>query len=121
MLLAAALLSVFIGLAHSVLGEKYILRRLFRRPLPKLLGGEEFTRKTIRFAWHVTTLAWFGFAAQMLLIHFGLDGTRNLLLASSATFAATGAVALLASRGLHLSWIVFFAIAVLGYLAAGSH
>ena len=41
-----------------------------------------------------------------------------MLLASAATFAATGAVALLASRGRHLSSLVLFAIAGLCYLAA---
>jgi len=36
MLIAAALLAIGIGLVHSCLGEKYILMRPFRQPLPKL-------------------------------------------------------------------------------------
>src|SRR4029077_4695672 len=60
----AACLCVALGLAHSVLGERYILIRLFRRSdLPKLFGGTEFTTRTLRFAWHLTTIAWWGAAA----------------------------------------------------------
>ncbi|GAA3930276.1 hypothetical protein [Luteimonas lutimaris] len=70
LLYLAAVLAVALGAAHSVLGERYILIRLFRRnDLPKLFGSSEFTIRTLRFAWHVTTVAWFGFAA--LLVHAG--------------------------------------------------
>ena len=49
-LLAAAVLAVLLSLAHSYLGERYILMRLFRRDdLPKLLGGTDFTTRTLRF------------------------------------------------------------------------
>jgi hypothetical protein len=50
----AAGLAVLLGVAHSYLGERYILVRLFKRSdLPKLFGGQEFTRHTLRFAWHL--------------------------------------------------------------------
>jgi len=56
-LAAAALLIPALGAAHSVLGERYILIRLFRRSdLPKLFGSDTFTRRTLRFAWHLTTV-----------------------------------------------------------------
>ncbi|HSC80175.1 MAG TPA: hypothetical protein VLC08_07470, partial [Chitinolyticbacter sp.] len=65
----AALLAGLLGLAHSVLGECYILIRLFRRQdLPKLFGSQDFTLRTLRFAWHLTTLAWWGFAALLLAL-----------------------------------------------------
>jgi hypothetical protein len=63
--IVATVLCFSVGLAHSVLGERYILVRLFRRPdLPKLFGGTEFTIRTLRFAWHLTTIAWWGAAAM---------------------------------------------------------
>jgi hypothetical protein len=53
------------GLAHSVLGERYVLMRLFRRTdLPKLFRGAELTIRTLRFAWHLTTIAWQGAAGR---------------------------------------------------------
>ncbi len=51
LLVAAALLAAGVGAAHSYLGERYILTRLFRRQdLPKLFGSDWFTRRTLRFA-----------------------------------------------------------------------
>ena len=68
--LFAAALTFGVGLAHSVLGERYILIRLFRRQdLQKLFGGTAFTARTLRLAWHVTTVAWWGAAA--LFLHYG--------------------------------------------------
>lgn len=47
----AAALVVALGLAHSLLGERYILQRLLRREdLPRLFGSADFTRRTLRFA-----------------------------------------------------------------------
>ena len=113
MLLVAASLAIFVGLAHSWLGEKYILTRLFRQPLPKLFGGDSFTRQTLRFAWHITSVAWFGFAALLALLSFGLASRENTLLIIGATFAITAVIALIASRGRHLSWVIFGAISII--------
>ena len=116
-LLVAAGLAVILAVAHSYLGERYILVRLFRREdLPKLLGGAEFTKATLRFAWHLTSVAWLGFAA--LLVRFGVptsgaDPSPTQLIA--ATFLISGVAAFVGSRGRHLSWIVFFAIGGLAW------
>ncbi len=60
--LAAALMFVT-GFAHSYLGERYLLMRLFKRDnLPKLLGDTAFTTGTLRFVWHLTTVVWWGLA-----------------------------------------------------------
>jgi hypothetical protein len=68
MLYVAAALIALLGLAHSILGERYILIRLFRRDLPKLFGGTDFTRRTLRFAWHFTTVLAFGISALLVKI-----------------------------------------------------
>ena len=60
-LVIGAVLAVLIGVAHSVLGERFLLVRLCQRDnLPHLLGSDAFTRQTLRFAWHLTTIAWWG-------------------------------------------------------------
>lgn len=117
MLTVAALLAITIGLIHSYLGEKYILMRLFRQPLPKLFGDDHFTKQTIRFVWHILTVAWFGFAAVIYLLDAAQTSQSNLLIVVGTTFATTGLIALIASRGKHLSWIVFGAIAGLCFMA----
>lgn len=113
MLFLAAILVIAIGFVHSILGEKYILQRLFRQPLPKLFGDDRFTKQTLRFVWHILSIAWFGFAALLILLSRGDVSRIDLLNVIGATFALTGITALIASRGKHLSWIVFGTIAVL--------
>ena len=112
------MLAIGIGLVHSYLGERYILMRLFRQPLPKLFGNDQFTRQTLRFVWHVLTIAWFGFAAILILLYLGDPSRSNLLNVVGVTFAVTGIIALVASRGKHLSWVVFGAIAILCFMGA---
>ncbi len=110
----AAFLTLAIGIAHSWLGERYILRRLFRREdLPAILGSAEFTKRTLRFAWHITSVAWLGFAAILVLLAHPPMTPRGVGAVIAATFLLHGAVALVGSRGKHLSWVVFLAIAAL--------
>ena len=119
-LLTAAALAFLIGVAHSLLGERYILVRLLRREnLPRLFGGDRFTKRTLRFAWHVTTVAWWGLGAVLVVVADG-GSARRVLWAVAATFLVTGAIALVASRGRHLSWIVFLAIGALTLWGAGA-
>lgn len=119
MLVLAVSLIVAIGLAHSYLGERYILIRLFRQPLPKLFGADVFTKNTLRFAWHIATVAWLGLATILCLLYFGRTSNSDLLLAIGTTFAVTALIALTASRGRHLSWLVFGAISILCYASTG--
>lgn len=115
----AAILTIAVGLAHSYLGERYILTRLFRRStLPPLFGSDVFTRRTLRFAWHVTTVAWWGAAA--LFWALGRGDARLGLRVLSLTFLITALVAAFGSRGRHLAWPVFAAIAAAAWLGAAA-
>ena len=115
---AAAALIFLVGLAHSYLGERFILVRLFKRPdLPHLFGSAEFTTRTLRFAWHLTTLAWWGFALLLLMIRDGEITTREVAGVVVDLAALSGVVALIWSRGKHLAWLAFFIVAALVYFA----
>ncbi len=120
MLILAATLALLVGVAHSCLGERYILIRLFRRELPRLFGSDEFTKQTLRFVWHLTTLSWWGFAAILVALEAGFDSANDILLVIAGTFGLGALFPLIATRGKHLSWVVFLAIAVLCYLASDS-
>ena len=112
-LLIAACLAILLAAAHSYLGERYLLMRLFRRDnLPKLRGGVEFTKQTLRFAWHITSIAWLGLAS-LIVVLAASPGASQLTQARlvAGVFGLSGVVALFGSRGRHLSWVVFFAIA----------
>ena len=120
MLLIAAILTVAVGLMHSILGERRLIGPLLRMEgLPVILGSLNNTKLTLRIAWHATSLMWWGIAALLAYMHFS-DGTVGMafLWMVSAVFGISGAVALIASRGKHRSWVFFLPIAALtGYAA----
>ncbi len=119
LLYVAAVLLIAIGVAHSYLGERYILIRLFRRQdLPKLFGGIEFTIRTLRFAWHITTIAWWGFAAIVFLLAKGPVSPRSIAMVIGITFNISGLITLGASRGKHFAWIIFLLIGGMATLYA---
>lgn len=116
-----AILLLIIGIAHSYLGERYILVRLFRREgLPKLFGSDEFTKNTLRFAWHLTTVAWWGFAA--ILFHLAQAGESNGTVGNiiGVTFLIHSVIAALGSKGRHLSWIFFLVIGLTAIYASNT-
>jgi len=60
-----------------------------------------------------------GFAALLAMLarqQTGSDGTIAAIIA--ATFAVSGLVSLVGSRGRHFSWLLLFAIAVLAWLGS---
>ena len=107
MLYVAAALIALLGLAHSVLGERYILIRLFRRDLPALFGGTAFTRQTLRFAWHLTTVLAFGLSAVLVLLA-GSASPQALATCIGGVLLFSGLLPLIHTRGRHLSWLVLF-------------
>ena len=111
MMQLAAFLFVALGLAHSILGEQYILRRLFRRDdLPKIFGSALFTTQTLRFGWHITTVACFGFAALLVQIGQGQLTSSSAAQIIGFTSIVSAFLLLIITRGKHLSWLVLFAI-----------
>jgi hypothetical protein len=117
--LVAAFLALGLGIAHSILGEKYILTRLFRRTdLPKLFGGTEFTVRTLRFAWHLTSVAWWGAAVLFFLMAQGPLSSARVSAVLAGVFLVSALVTLVASRGRHLAWPVFLAIGIIALYGA---
>ncbi len=114
--LIAPLLIVAVGLTHSVLGERLILGPLFRNDrLPELLGSTVFVKRTLRFAWHVTSLILFGLAGILPLLPKEHSHSEDIQLVFVGTFIASAAWALLETRGKHFAWAVFLAIAAFGW------
>ncbi|HVR42641.1 MAG TPA: hypothetical protein VMS56_04280, partial [Thermoanaerobaculia bacterium] len=112
--LFGATLILLLGALHSWLGERYILIRLFRRPdLPRLFGSDVFTRRTLRFAWHLTSVAWWGLGGLLLLMAGGGEdlGRGEVGAVLAGTAGASAIVTLVGSRGRHPAWIVFVLVA----------
>src|SRR3954468_647476 len=103
-----------VGAAHSFLGERFILIRLLRRPdLPKLFGGTEFTARTLRFAWHLTTVAWWGAAVLFFLMSQRPLTASSVAMVLSGVFLVSALLTLVVSRGRHLAWPVFLIIGLI--------
>jgi hypothetical protein len=118
MLNTAGGLCVLIGITHSYLGETKILRPMYAQyQLPVLRGSDRATKNVMRFAWHLTSVAWAGIGA----ISFAFASpARNPIVCAlriiAVTFAIHAVVTAASSRGRHYAWTVFTAIAVLAWL-----
>lgn len=113
-LIIAAVITIIIGAIHSILGERLIVIPLLKRDLPKILGSEFITRRTIRLAWHLTTLAIWALGAIMLVYsaHSLYPGGRAVLTIIAVTFLISSLASLILVRGKHFSWWVFLMIAL---------
>jgi hypothetical protein len=109
-LLLAASLALLAGAAHSYLGERYILTWLVRRT------DSVFIKRTLRLAWHITSITWWGAAA--LFWALGRGSTHLGVQVLSATFLVTALMIAIGSRGRHLAWPVFLTIAIAAWLGA---
>lgn len=94
---------VLLAVLHSVLGERRLLRPLFAKALPPraLPLGRAFTERTLRFAWHLLSLAWIALAAIV-----ARDDAVVLTVVGSL-LVASAALALVVSRGRHFAWALF--------------
>lgn len=119
MLYAAAIMIAFLGVAHSVLGERAIITRLLRQEsLPKLFGSDTFTRQTLRYTWHLTTVLALGVAWMLVQIADG--ALANALVQTVAVTLLIGSGAgIVMTRGRHLSWVVMLMAAVICLRYAG--
>jgi hypothetical protein len=119
-ILSAAFLSFLMGTLHSILGEKLVLAPLLRLgDLPPVLGSALFTRRILRFAWHLTTALLWGLGGLLLYWAPGTGPESHPLLAIvAATYLACSLIAGIITRGKHFSWVVFLAMAGLVLLGA---
>ena len=125
-LFISALLTVVLALAHSVLGEIKILAKIKNEMLPEIKGipalwdSKNFSKNTIRFVWHVTSV--FGLCIAFILLHFSNSinispGDCLIIKFISITMISAGILTLIISRGAHMGWILFLLIGIFCGLA----
>ena len=119
MLILAAVLTLGVGALHSIVGERRLIQPMLAWPdFPRLFGSQELARRTVRLAWHLTTLIWIALAAVMVVIEIDpSQSRRSFLLAMAILFGLSAALPLIFSRGKHRSWVFFLPIAVLTWAA----
>jgi hypothetical protein len=120
LLVVAAAIVSFIGVMHSILGERYVLRRLFKLPdLPLLRKDPLYTRNVLRCACHASGVAWWGLAALLAALAFVPDGGARVTAGIvSITLLASGSL-VLATAGLrHPAWALFLVAGVATWIAS---
>jgi hypothetical protein len=113
LLYASAAITVFIAVTHSYLGEKRILPRLIDNAGTLFPRDPARIASILRWAWHLTSLAWITLA--LLLIAFTRMPTdvRALPVAIIAgCLALSGVVCFVTTRGRHIAWPFFLAASV---------
>jgi hypothetical protein len=114
-------LAVLLGIAHSYVGERRVVRTILDRPdLPALWGSAVLMRRTLRFAWHLTSVAWLGAGALLILFagHLAEPPARLGVLVHGGIFLASAVVAFVGSRGRHPAWAICLAIAAAAWYGA---
>lgn len=121
MILITTILLIIMGVAHTYLGEKYILIRLAQRDnLPKILGSSSITLGTLRFVWHLTTIAWGALAFLLYSTSHSAISNDQILLVIGIAALISALLPLYFTRGKHLSWLIFVIVGTL-VLASRAH
>lgn len=107
LLLAAATLTIT-GALHAVLGERFILQPLFHRSsVQALFGDQAFTRRVLRFVWHLFSISLIGFAVILITLVGQPPSAETVGRILSLTAFAFAVVTLCVSRGRQLAWVAF--------------
>ncbi|HKP56148.1 MAG TPA: DUF3995 domain-containing protein [Polyangiales bacterium] len=107
-LAGASLISL--AVFHSYLGERFLIGPLLASAeFPRLPVGQDFAQRTLRMAWHLTSLAW------LTLAYLTVSG-QCAPLPVAVLLAVSGLVAYAATSGRHFAWAVF----LVGALAAAT-
>ncbi|MFK7835795.1 MAG: hypothetical protein AB8B60_06215 [Sulfitobacter sp.] len=105
---------------HSVGGEVYLLRPLFRKRGNKVLENP-LARMILRFAWHVTSLSWAVLAVILYAVAFRPGDVIAVTLGTvGLVFGLVGLFDLVASKGKHVGWPFLVLIGICALLALGA-
>lgn len=91
-----------LAVGHSALGEWKILGPLLRSDLPAFTLRSTFVKRVLRFAWHLTSIAWIALAACLWIA----PASAAIV---GAGMVVSSLVALIGARGRHFAWALFAA------------
>lgn len=118
--LAAAFITVLVGIVHSVLGERIIFSKLRTSGWVPTEAAPPLRSRDVKIlwaTWHLASVFGFGFAAILLAAAAGAVGSSAALHASTLAFVGGAILVLVATRGRHPGWIGLLAAAVLAGLS----
>ena len=110
LLYVSAGITVFIAITHSYLGEKKLLPHLISGVVSHFRGDTKRTGAIVRWAWHLTSLAWVALALLLIVFARMPADVRVLPVAIIAgCLALSGVVCFVTTRGKHVAWPFFLA------------
>lgn len=121
LLLAAGLLSIFVGLIHSILGELLIFKKVRDGAIVPAVSSGLLGEGNIRIlwaTWHIASI--FGWVAGVMLISIannGFSGSALFIQYISASMFAAGLLVFIATKARHPGWIGLCGVAILCWLA----
>ncbi len=120
-LIAAGVLMILIGIAHSVIGEILIFRQLRAGTIVPLLAPPPLRERHLRVLganWHLTSALGWGLAALLMLIAVAPDPSSYALQVRTIAVAtlAGSLLVLYATRGRHPGWLGLLVAAGLAWL-----
>jgi len=120
-LIIGSLTMTILAILHSYIGETRLLQHLLAKPdLPALQGSIGYTRAVVRFAWHLTSVAWLGFAAIFIaLIYIPFEEQKLIGIILAGCFGLSAIIAFAATRGRHLAWIFFLVATICAQMGTG--
>lgn len=119
-LMIAAVFLAGLAVVHSWLGERILIGPLLApETRAGMLARSGFARSVLRFAWHLTSVAFLGMAAPLVVYAYAsVDDTARLALRGVAAASIVMGVAVLAAgRGRHWAWPFFLAAGALAWSA----
>ena len=120
-LLAAGLLMILIGVAHSVIGEILIFRQLRGGTIVPLLAPQPLRERHLRIlwaSWHLGSVLGFGFAGMLIVLAMSPDLPSHASFVRIVAIAtlASSALVLYATKGRHPGWLGLLVAAGLAWL-----
>jgi hypothetical protein len=118
--LIAAGITLFVGIAHSVIGELMIFQKLRKSGLVPKEAAPPLQARNVRIlwaTWHLASVFGFALAAILYVLANG-EAAANTDIVNALIFAPAGGAALVlfATRGKHPGWIGLLAAAIFAYL-----
>ena len=110
MVYAAALVLAFIGVLHSYLGERKLLAPLFRQEPTGVLRSPR-ARNVLRWAWHLTSMAWAALA--LLLAGAAGSGLEQMAVATVLALSISSAAICFGMAGPRHPGAIAFSICAL--------
>lgn len=115
---SAAALAVATGLAHTVIGEILIFRRMRRGTFIPTFGGDVLHERHVRIlwaSWHALTLLAWAMAAMLVVIASAPASEMALAITRLISIAmGSGSLAVLVgTRARHPGWMAMLVVAVL--------